>query len=44
MDWKAFTVRMIEVLRWPAAFVVVFFLLRGPIGQFVSALAGKLAG
>ncbi|HEX8446065.1 MAG TPA: hypothetical protein VF649_05570 [Sphingomonas sp.] len=38
MDWREFTVRIIEALRWPAAFIAVIVILREPIHALVAAL------
>lgn len=39
MDWKRFTIRLIEALRWPAAFIAVAVIFREPLTQFVSAIS-----
>ena len=44
MGWKGFTISLIEILRWPVAWVIIFFLLREPIGRLIGAFAGKLSG
>lgn len=38
MNWKAFTVRLIEALRWPAAFVAVCWIFREPLTRILNAL------
>ena len=38
IGWRSFTIRLIEAVRWPAAFVIVVYLLREPIGRFVDAI------
>lgn len=44
MDWKAFTIRLIETLRWPLVWAVGLLLLREPIGRLIHVVAAKLAG
>lgn len=39
MDWKQFSIRLIEALRWPAAFALIVWLLREPIGVVMHAMA-----
>ena len=43
MSWRSFTVRLIEALRWPFAFVVIFYLLRLPISELIASTAQALA-
>jgi hypothetical protein len=43
MDWREFTVRIVEALRWPAAFIAIFVILREPINQFIAALVHGLS-
>jgi len=38
MDWREFTVRIVEALRWPTAFIAVFVILREPISALVRTL------
>lgn len=38
IGWKQFVVRLIEVLRWPAAAVAIAMIFREPLGQLLSAL------
>jgi hypothetical protein len=38
MSWKAFTIRLIEALRWPAAFIAAVVILKLPLTQLVSYL------
>ena len=42
MDWKSFTVRIIEVLRWPAAFIAVAVIFRAPLTALVVAITSTL--
>lgn len=42
MDWKVFTIRAIDALRWPAAFAFAFFLVREPIGRLIAAVAVRI--
>lgn len=44
MDWKAFTIRLIETLRWPAVWAVGLLLLREPLARLLHVVAAKLAG
>lgn len=39
MDWKRFTIRLIEALRWPAAFIAVAVIFREPLTQLLSAVS-----
>lgn len=39
MDWKRFTIRLIEALRWPAAFIAVAVIFREPLGAFLMSIA-----
>lgn len=39
MDRKRFTIRLIEALRWPAAFIAVALIFREPVTTFITALA-----
>ncbi|WP_425228657.1 hypothetical protein [Sphingomonas sp.] len=38
MNWKTFTIRLIEALRWPVAFVATCFIFREPVTRFLHAL------
>lgn len=38
MNWKAFIVRLIEALRWPAAFVAACLIFREPLTRILNAL------
>lgn len=38
MNWKSFTIRLIEALRWPAVFVAVCLIFREPLTRILSAL------
>jgi hypothetical protein len=40
MSWKTFTIRLIEALRWPAAFVAAVVILREPFTQLVQWITG----
>jgi hypothetical protein len=44
MDWKRFTIRLIEALRWPAAFIAVAVIFREPLTQFVAAISNGVSG
>jgi hypothetical protein len=36
IGWKQFAIRLIEALRWPAAFVAAIVILREPLGAFIN--------
>lgn len=38
MNWKSFTIRLIEALRWPLALVAICFIFREPITRFLTAV------
>lgn len=42
MDWKRFTIRLIEALRWPAAFIAVAVIFREPVTAFMTAVAAHI--
>ena len=42
MDWKRFTIRLIEALRWPAAFIAVAIIFREPVTAFMTAIATRI--
>jgi len=42
MDWKRFTIRLIEALRWPAAFIAVAVIFREPVTAFITAISGHI--
>lgn len=44
MDGKEFTVRLIDVLRWPAAFVAAVVILEEPLTALLRAITGALSG
>lgn len=44
MDGKEFTVRLIDVLRWPAAFVAAVVILKEPLSALLRAMTGALTG
>lgn len=44
IGWKQFAVKIVDLLRWPAAFLIVAFALRVPVARLVEALASALAG
>lgn len=44
MDWKVFTIRLIETARWPIFWAIAIFLLRQPIGRLIDQMVHKLAG
>ena len=33
MNWKTFTIRLIEALRWPLAFLAAIYILREGLGN-----------
>jgi hypothetical protein len=37
IGWKQFAIRLIEALRWPAAFVAAVVILREPLGRLIGA-------
>jgi hypothetical protein len=43
MDWKQFSIRLIEALRWPVAMALIVWFLREPIAVFINAVARGLA-
>jgi hypothetical protein len=42
IGWRQFAIRIVDLLRWPAAFLIVVFSLRGPVTSLVEALASAL--
>lgn len=40
IGWKQFVVRLIEVLRWPAAAIAIAVIFREPLTLLISAVAG----
>ncbi len=38
MSWKAFTIRLIEFVRWPAALVAVAWIFREPLTTILHKL------
>lgn len=42
IGWKQFAIGIIEMLRWPAAVVLIFFLLRPQLQQLLGALVDAL--
>ena len=38
MGWKTFIVRLIEALRWPAAFIAAIYILREGLGNVLDRL------
>ena len=44
LGWKAFTIRLIEVLRWPAAWAIIVYLLREPLASLIHRLLGGPSG
>lgn len=38
MDWKQFSVRIIEALRWPAAVIAIAIIFREPLTHLFNAL------
>lgn len=40
--WKKFAVSVVDLLRWPVAFLVVALLLREPISRLIDALAAAI--
>ncbi|WP_375401991.1 hypothetical protein [uncultured Sphingomonas sp.] len=44
MDGKQFVVSMIDVLRWPIAFVAAVLILREPLSAFLRAVTASLTG
>lgn len=43
MDWREFTVRIVEALRWPAAFIAIFVILREPIIALVRTVTAAIS-
>lgn len=44
MNGKEFTVRLIDVLRWPAAFVAAVLILKQPLAGLLHAITGAVSG
>lgn len=44
MNGKEFTVRLIDVLRWPAAFVAAVLILKEPLAGLLRAITGAVSG
>ena len=44
MDGKQFTVSLIDVLRWPVAFVAAVVILTAPLTAFIRAVTAALSG
>jgi hypothetical protein len=42
IGWKKFAVSVVDLLRWPAAFLIVAFFIKEPIGKLVEAMASAL--
>ena len=43
-DWKPATARLVEILRWPVAVVVIAHLFREPLYHLIASLAGHASG
>jgi hypothetical protein len=39
MDWKQFSIRLIEALRWPVALALIIWFLREPLAVLITAVA-----
>jgi hypothetical protein len=39
IGWKQFSIRLIEALRWPVAFVAMVVILREPLSAMITAFA-----
>lgn len=39
IGWKQFTIGVFDLIRWPVAVVVIFFLLRTPLERLLDAIA-----
>jgi hypothetical protein len=39
IGWKQFTIGIFDLIRWPIAVVVIFFLLRMPLERLLDAMA-----
>lgn len=39
IGWKQFTIGIFDLIRWPIAVVVIFFLLRVPLERLLDAIA-----
>jgi hypothetical protein len=42
MNWKQFTIGMVEALRWPAAFIAIAVILREPLTGLLHQFTGSL--
>lgn len=44
IGWRQFAINVVELIRWPVAFVVIVLLLRIPLTQLLDAIAAGLKG
>ena len=44
IGWKQFTISLFDLVRWPVAVVVIFFLLRTPLEKLLDAIASAFRG
>ncbi|HEU0066665.1 MAG TPA: hypothetical protein VFQ57_05430 [Sphingomonas sp.] len=44
IGWKQFAISILDMIRWPAAIVIIVFILRESLEQVLLAIAGAVRG
>lgn len=44
IGWKQFSIKVMDIVRWPAVVLIVAFVMRGPFERLIDAIAVALRG